>query len=402
MQFPERFSGLPEYAFPRLRKLLAGHAPGGPEIAMSIGEPRHPQPEMVARVVAEHAGDFSRYPPNEGTPGLRAAIAGWIGRRFGAEVDPEAGVLVLNGTREGLFNAALALSPERKAGARPVVLVPNPFYQAYGAGALAAGAEPVPVPATEAIGFLPDYAGLPGELLDRVSLCFICSPSNPQGAVAGADYLGGLLALAERHDFRVLADECYSEIYPEAPPAGLLGVAQALGADPERALVFNSLSKRSSVPGLRCGFVAGGPRCIAALPRLRAYGGAPVPLPLQHAATALWGDEAHVAASRGLYREKFALADELLGGMAGYAAPQGGFFLWLRVGDGEAAALRLWRGAGVRVLPGGYLGREGADGVNPGDEFIRVALVADRAEVARGLGAIREVLGEMQGSERVG
>ena len=404
MQFPQRFSGLPEYAFPRLRALLAGHAPGGPEVAMSIGEPRHAQPEMVARVIAAHAEDFSRYPPTDGTPELRGAIADWIRHRFGAQVDPETEVLVLNGTREGLFNAALALSPEQKGTERPVVLVPNPFYQAYGAGALAAGAELVPVAATADTGFLPDYAGLPAELLDRVSLCFICSPSNPQGAVANEAYLRNLLALAERHDFRVLSDECYSEIYPDAAPVGLLGVARGAGADPERALIFNSLSKRSSVPGLRCGFVAGGARSIAAMGRLRAYGGAPVPLPLQHAATELWRDETHVDASRALYREKFALAEQVLGGLAGYTAAQGGFFLWLHVGDGEAATLQLWRDAGVRVLPGGYLGRAGAEGVNPGDEFIRVARVADPAEVARGLTAIREVLGRAQahGTERVG
>ncbi len=402
MQFPERFSGLPEYAFPRLRKLLAGHAPGGAEVAMSIGEPQHAQPAMVARVIAERAADFSRYPTNEGTPELRAAIADWLGRRFGAEVDPETGVMVLNGTREGLFNASLALSPERKGAERPVILVPNPFYQAYGAGALAAGAEVVPVAATAQTGFLPDYAGLPAALLDRVSLAFVCSPSNPQGAVADEGYLRALLALAERHDFRVLSDECYSEIYPDAPPVGLLTAARDAGTDPERAIVFNSLSKRSSVPGLRCGLVAGGPRSIAAMRQLRAYGGAPVPLPLQHAAEALWRDEAHVDESRALYREKFAIAERLLGGMDGYAPPQGGFFLWLRVGDGEASALRLWREAGVRVLPGGYLGRAGADGVNPGDEFIRVALVAGPAEVARGLTAIRDVLGDRLVSERVG
>lgn len=402
MQFPERFSGLPEYAFPRLRQLLAGHAPGGPEIAMSIGEPRHPQPEMIARIVAAHAPEFSRYPPNDGTPDLRAAIAAWLAARFDAEVDPETQVVVLNGTREGLFNASLALSPERKGADRPIVLVPNPFYQAYGAGAVAAGAKVVAVPATAETGFLPDFVSLPPALLDRVTLCFLSSPSNPQGAVADERYLRRLLALAERHDFRVLADECYSEIYRDAPPPGALAVAQATGADPERVMVFHSLSKRSSAPGLRCGFAAGGPRSIMAMRQLKAYGGAPVPLPIQRAATALWADEAHVAESRALYREKFALADRVLGNLPGYAAPEAGFFLWLRVGDGEEAALRLWRSAGVKVLPGAYLGRPGADGINPGHEYIRVALVADPAEVTRGLTAIRDILGARHSTERVG
>ncbi len=270
--------------------------------------------------------------------------------------------------------------------------MPNPFYQAYGAAALAVGAEPVAVPATAATGFLPDYAALPPALLDRVTLCYVCSPANPQGSVADAAWWRALIALAERHDFRILADECYAEIYRDAPPPGALEVAAAAGADPERVLVFNSLSKRSNAPGLRSGFAAGGPRSIAALRQLRAYGGAPVPLPIQRASTALWQDEAHVRASRALYVEKFALADRMLGGLPGYTPPQAGFFLWLEVGDGEAFALRLYRETGVRVLPGAYLGRATPEAGNPGERYIRVALVADAAEVERGLAAIRATL----------
>lgn len=400
MQFPARFSDLPEYAFPRLRKLLDGVPAGGPELLMTIGEPKHQLPGLVAETIAAHAHEFALYPPNDGTPALRAAIAGWIDRRYGVALDPETRIFPLNGTREGLFALALALSPETKSGARPAVLMPNPFYQAYGAAALAAGAEPVPVPATEATGFLPDYAALPKALLDRVTLAYVCSPANPQGAVADAAWWRRLLALAETHDFLVVADECYAEIYPETPPPGLLEVAEATGADPERVLSVNSLSKRSNAPGLRSGFAAGGPRCIAALRRLRAYGGAPLPLPIQHASTALWGDEAHVEASRGLYREKFAAAARILGNLPGYRAPEGGFFLWLRVGDGEAFAHRLWRETGVRVLPGGYLGRATAETQNPGAPYVRVALVAPLADVERGLVAIRDTLSAMIDEER--
>lgn len=400
MQFPERFSDLPEYAFPRLRRLLADEVPGGPELAMTIGEPKHPMPAMVAETIAAHAGEFALYPPNDGTPDLRAAIAAWVAGRHGVGLDPETQVIALNGTREGLFNAALALSPERKGGTRPVVLVPNPFYQAYGAGALAAGAKLVPVPATVETGFLPDFAALPPALLDRVTLCYLCSPANPQGAVAGTAYLAALVALAERHDFRLLVDECYSEIYPDVPPPGSLAAARAAGADPERVTMFQSLSKRSNVPGLRAGFAAGGPRTIAAMKQLRAYGGAPLPLPVQRAATALWQDEDHVAQSRALYRQKFAIADRVLGDLPGYRAPEGGFFLWLRVGDGEAAARRLYRETGVRVLPGAYLGRATATAGNPGAEYVRVALVAGPDEVERGLLAIRETLGEAMIEER--
>ena len=390
MAFPERFSNLPEYAFPRLRKLLDTHAPGGEPIAMTIGEPRHPMPDFVGPILAANLSGFGVYPPNEGTPELLAAISGWIARRYGVTV-AEDRLMVLNGTREGLFNAAIALCPETKAGKRPVVLMPNPFYQVYAVAALTVGAEPVYVPATAATGFLPDYGSLPGELLDRVALAYICSPANPQGAVASADYLADLLALAERHDFRVLADECYSEIWREAPPPGLLQIAQAQGADPERVVVFHSLSKRSNLPGLRSGFVAAGPECMARIRQLRSFAGAPLPLPLQRVAEAAWADEAHVTASRALYHQKFADADRIFSGVQGYQPPGGGFFLWLPVEDGEQAAVTLWTRTGVRVLPGAYLSRE-VGGDNPGKGYIRVALVAPREETQRGLTLLRDCI----------
>ena len=386
MTLPERFSDLPEYAFPRLRALLDVHAPGGDPLAMSIGEPRHPFPDWVLVVMATHGEEFGRYPPNEGTPGLRAAIADWVMRRYGVYVDPEAQVCSVNGTREGLFNATLALCP---GGAN--VLIPNPFYQVYAAGTLAAGARPVYLPATAGNGFLPDFSSVPAEVLDRTAVAWLCSPSNPQGAVASSDYWRELVRLAEKHDFRVFADECYSEIYRGDPPAGALQAASELGADPERVTVFHSLSKRSNLPGLRSGFVAGGAETIGAIKRLRSYAGSPVPLPVQHASERVWRDETHVEGNRVLYARKYALAEEFLGDVA--EVPRAGFFLWLPVGDGEAAALKLWRETGVRVLPGAYLGRE-VDGENPGAAYIRVALVADEDDVRRGLTAIRETLFE--------
>ncbi|QHQ36386.1 aminotransferase class I/II-fold pyridoxal phosphate-dependent enzyme [Algicella marina] len=395
MNHPQRFSDLPEYAFPRLRTLLNGVEPGAPEIAMSIGEPRHAFPDFVTEIIARESAGFSRYPPNDGLPQLREAIADWVTARYGLNgITPDSHVFPLNGTREGLFNAAIALCPEEKAGQRPAVLLPNPFYQCYAVAALAAGAEPVYVSATAATGFLPDFASLDPALLDRTAIVYMCSPSNPQGATADAAYWQGLIALAERHDFRVFADECYSEIYRDTPPTGALETAQKMGVDPERVLIFHSLSKRSNLAGLRSGFAAGGPKTIAALKQLRNYAGAPLPLPLQHAAIAVWRDEAHVRESRALYHEKFTLADEILGNTPGYYSPEAGFFLWFRVPDGEAATLALWREAGVRVLPGAYLSRDPADGsTNPGKEFIRAALVAPAEEVRRGLTAIKDVLG---------
>ncbi|MGP6087093.1 aminotransferase class I/II-fold pyridoxal phosphate-dependent enzyme [Antarctobacter jejuensis] len=388
--FPERFSNLPAYAFPRLRALLDSHEPGGPVLHMSIGEPKHPAPSWIADIITEHAGDFGRYPPNEGTPGLRGAIAGWLQRRYGASVDPETQVLTLNGTREGLYNAGMALCPEVKGGT-PVVLMPNPFYQVYMISAISAAAEPVFVPATSETGHLPDYAGLPEDILARTALCYICSPANPQGVMADAAYWRSLIGLAEKYDFQILADECYAELYRDTPPTGALEVAAQIGADPERVLSFHSLSKRSNVPGLRSGFVAGGPQSIARMKQLRAYAGAPIPLPLQHASEALWNEEQHVTESRRLWVEKYVLADEILGHVPGYMSPKAGMFLWLPVEDGEAAALKLWRETGVRALPGAYLSRDTTGG-NPGQGYLRVALVAPRDETRDGLIRIRDCL----------
>ena len=321
---------------------------------------------------------------------MSAALAAWLKRRYGVDVGPER-LMALNGTREGLFDACLALCPETKAGRRPVVLMPNPFYQVYAAAALSVGAQPVYVPATAATGFLPDYAALPVETLDRVALAYLCSPANPQGSVASRDYLADVLALAEKHGFTVLSDECYSEIWRTAPPPGALQVAAETGADPERVAVFHSLSKRSNLPGLRSGFVAGGPEAIRRFRQLRSYGGAPVPLPIQRVSEKAWSDEAHVEANRALYQQKFRAADEVFAGMQGYRGPEGGFFLWLPVADGEAAALKVWTQVGVRVLPGAYLGRDAGQG-NPGKGYIRVAMVAPTEEMQRGLIGLRDCL----------
>ncbi len=399
MQQPERFSDLPEYAFPRLRALLEGVEAGGDLIPMSLGEPRHDLPPFLGEVLARHHDLYGRYPVNEGMPELRGAVAGWLRRRFGlaeGRTDPDRHVFPLNGTREGLFAACLALVPERKNGERPAVLIPNPFYQCYAVAALTAGAEPIYVPATAETGFLPDFEALPQEVLGRTAAVYLCSPANPQGVVAGLERWKALIALAERHDFFVFSDECYSEIHRDAPPPSALQAAQEMDADPERVLAFHSLSKRSNLPGIRSGFCAGGPKAIAAMRKLRAYAGAPLPGPIQMASAACWDDEAHVEASLALYRKKYAMADRILGNLEGYRAPEAGFFVWLDVGDGEAAALKLWRETGVRVLPGRYLSRPAPDwlgGEDPGERYIRIALVEPLAEVERGLSLIRDALG---------
>lgn len=390
MAFPERFSDLPEYAFPRLRTLLDHLPAGGTPLSMTLGEPQHPFPEFVGRALAESLGGFAKYPPAEGAPGLLSAISGWIGRRYGASV-PENRLMVANGSKEALFNALLALSPEMKNGKRPVVLMPNPFFPVYMIAGLTGGAEPVYVPAGASTGFLPDYRSLPAEILDRTTVAYICSPANPQGVVASAEYLADLLDLAEKHDFQVFCDECYSEIWRLTPPPGLLEVADRHGADPERVVVFNSLSKRSNVPGLRTGFVAGGVKSIKEMRQLKSYAGAAVPLPLQAVAERLYQDEDHVVANRALYQAKFRDAEAVFAGHQGVTMPDGGFFLWLPVEDGEAAAVKLWQETGVRVLPGAYLAQT-VNGENPGKEYIRAALVAPADETRRGLERIRDCL----------
>ena len=391
MVYPERFSNHPAHAWPRLRALLDAYEGGGPAIHMTIGEPKHAFPAWVMDVIAEHAAGFNRYPPNDGAPELRQAIASFVHRRYGVAVDWETEVMALNGTREGLYNAAMAVCPETKNGARPAILMPNPFYQVYMIAALSVAADPIMVPATAQTGHLPDYASLPDDILNRTTAAYICSPANPQGVMATAEYWRELIDLAERFDFKIFADECYSEIYRNAPPVGALQVARDIGADPDRVVIFHSLSKRSNLPGLRSGFVASGARNIAEIKQLRNYAGAPLPLPLQMASAAVWNDEVHVTENRALYAEKYDIADRILGNVPGYESPEAGFFLWLQVENDEEAAVKLWREAGVRVLPGGYLAQEW-NGENPGEQYIRVAMVAPKAETERGIELIRDCI----------
>ena len=391
MTYPERFSTLPAYAFPRLRALLDDHVPGGDVIHMTIGEPKHAFPPWVTDVIAENAALFNNYPANDGTDELRGSIRDWLERRYGVSLAADKNIMPLNGTREGLYNVTMALCPSEKNGQRAAVLLPNPFYQVYMLAAISIEAESILVPATEETGHLPDYANVDPAVLARTVAVYICSPANPQGAVADQAYWQTLFELAEKYDFKVFADECYSEIYKDTPPPGALQVARDMGINPERVVAFHSLSKRSNLPGLRSGFVAGGDESISRIKTLRTYAGTPIPGPIQAASAALWRDEAHVVENRALYAEKYDLADQILGDLPSYTSPEAGFFLWLKVPDGEAAALTLWKETGVRVLPGAYLARE-VDGMNPGENYIRVAMVAPKEQMVQGLKAMRTTL----------
>jgi N-succinyldiaminopimelate aminotransferase len=382
--------------FVRLRELIGDAPPGKPAISMAVGEPQHPMPAFVGPVIAAHLDGFGRYPMNKGLDAFAEAVAKWLNRRYALTrpVDPATEVLVLNGTREGLFLAALAarswVAPRTGT---PAVLIPNPFYAAYAAGAVAAGCEPVYLPATAATGFLPDLDALGEDLLARTVAVYLASPANPQGAVADRAYLAKLVALARRFGFLIFADECYCEIYSDRPPPGML---EAATPDFANVVVFHSLSKRSSLPGLRVGFAAGDRRFLAAYLELRNVAAPQVPLPAQHVAIAAYGDETHVNENRRLYRQKFDLADQIVGDRYHYVRPAGGFFLWLDVsahGGSEAATLALWREGGVRVVPGRYLAREQADGSNAGAGYIRVAMVQKEDITAEALHRLVAVLG---------
>ena len=382
--------------FVRLRELLGDEQPGKPPISLAVGEPQHPLPSFVGPVLAAHIEEFGRYPMNKGLDEMCEAAASWLGRRFKLPrpLDPAAEVLVLNGSREGLFLAAIAAARFVEAKrCVPAMLIPNPFYAAYAAGAVTAGCEPVYLPAVAATGFLPDLDALSEELLARTVAFFIASPANPQGAVADLAYLSRLVGLARRFGFLVFSDECYSEIYTRNAPAGVL---EAAGPDFANVVEFQSLSKRSNLPGLRIGFAAGDRRFLARFLELRNVAAPQVPTPAQRVAIAAYGDETHVAQNRRLYAEKFDLADQIIGSRYGYRRPGGGFFLWLDVsvhGSDEAVTLRLWREAGLRVVPGRYLAREQSDGSNPGLGYIRVAIVQDRDTAAEALHRLVALLG---------
>lgn len=392
-----RLSQLPDYPFDRLRGLLDVHVPpnGLRTISMSLGEPQHSYPDIVERVLSQNSSLFGKYPPAAGPFEFRSAIVDWLGQRYGLPegiLDADRHVASCSGTREALFRAALVAVPPEKYGKPPLVLIPNPFYQCYAGAAVAAGGKPVYLPATSETGFLPDFSNVCEDTLQRTALVYLCTPSNPQGSVASLSYLKHVLELAQQFDFVVFVDECYAEIYSEKAPPGALEASTQIDEDFSNVLVFHSLSKRSNVPGLRSGFVAGDADLLGLYRRLTEYGGSPSPLPIYAVATALWRDEDHVRLNRRLYSQKFNMAAEILEGKYSFYRPDGGFFLWLDVEDGESAALELWAKAGVRVLPGAFLSVDDPPQSNPGSRYIRVAMVNETEVTLEALHRIRDTL----------
>ncbi len=393
--FNERLDQLPAYPFPRLAALLDGIEPGQSPLVMSIGEPQHEPPAMITEAMVKHASLWHKYPPGSGTPELRDAIKNWLDRRYNLPtdmIDRDDHVLPVAGTREALYLIATTVIPQDQKGPKPKVLLPNPFYQVYCGAAVLNDAEMVPLAAGPETNFLPDLDQIDTETLDACRLLFLCSPANPQGAIASRDYLERIIGLARKHDFVLAMDECYADIYDKKAPVGALEICAAQGGNMDNVLVFHSLSKRSSAPGLRSGFVAGDAKIVKRFTALRSYCSATIPMPVMVASTALWNDDAHAEENRDLYRAKIDIAEDVFGNRFGFYRPPGGFFLWLDVGDDEAATKKIWKEAGVKVIPGSYLSITDANGNNPGKQFIRIALVHDLETTRDGLTRIAAAL----------
>jgi N-succinyldiaminopimelate aminotransferase len=402
-----RLDRLHAYPFERLARLKAGVTPaaGLAHIAMSIGEPQHAPPPFVLDSLRANLHRLGSYPATVGLPEFRAAAARWLARRFGLQagrVDPDTMVLPVNGTREALFAFVQAVVDDSTA---PVVAMPNPFYQIYEGAALLAGAEPHFLNTTASTGYLPDLDEVGEHVWRRCQVLFLCSPGNPTGAVLPLDFLRHALALADRYDFIIAADECYTEIYldQDSPSPGLLQAAIAAGHDSfERCVVFHSLSKRSSVPGLRSGFVAGDPEVMSRFLLYRTYHGSAMAVPTQLASIAAWDDDAHAATNRRLYQEKFDKVIPILSGALDVERPSGAFYLWTDVKrDDERFTRDLFASQNVSVLPGSYLARGSAAGAltggpasggNPGAGRVRISLVPTVEQCVEAAERIREFI----------
>lgn len=394
------FERLAAYPFERLAELKQGLVPPAhlPHIPLSIGEPRHAPPAFVVEKLVQSLGELGSYPATRGLPELRATAARWLERRFGlaaGSVDGEAHVLPVNGTREALFAFVQAVVDSRRSGAVPLVMMPNPGYQVYEGAALLAGAEPWYLNTTADNGFLPDLDAVPEEAWQRCQLLLLCSPANPVGAVMSEAYLRHALELAGKYDFIIASDECYADLFDDesSPPPSLLTAAAAAGnTDFSRCMTFHSLSKRSSLPGLRSGLVAGDAKLIRPFLLYRTYHGCAMPVPTQKASIAAWSDDAHVRENRALYRIKYDRVLPILQPVIDAPRPAGGFYLWLPVGGDDAAfTAGLFAGQNITVVPGSYLARH-AHGINPGEGHVRISLVATEAECVQAAHRIREFI----------
>jgi N-succinyldiaminopimelate aminotransferase len=385
------------YPFEKLTQLKMGIVPpiDKPHIVLSIGEPTHDTPHFIHETLVTHLQGLAKYPSTRGLPELRLAIVGWLAKRFHIPTDfinTETQILPVSGTREALFSFAQCIIDSTK---KPIVIMPNPFYQIYEGAALLAGAEPYYLNTLEESDYLPDFDSVPEEIWQRCQLIYICSPGNPSGSVIPQARHEKLINLAEKYDFVIASDECYTELYNDEsnPPAGLLQTAFAMGNSAfKRCIVFHSLSKRSNAPGLRSGFVAGDADILRHYFQYRTYHGCAMPLPTQYASIKAWHDETHVKENRQHYRDKFAAFITVLSDVCTINKPQAGFYVWLKtpIADTEFAQ-RLFAQENVTVLPGSYLSREFA-GINPGQNHVRIALVAPLDECIKAAHRIKNFL----------
>jgi len=386
------------YPFAKLNQLKHGITPPQDKahIALSIGEPKHQTPSLIHDALSKHADGIAKYPTTKGIPELRVAIADWISQRFNiakSDISAENQVLPVSGTREALFSFAQAVIDSSRPDA--LVVMPNPFYQIYEGAALLAGAEPYFINTTEETGYLPDFDSVADEIWQRCQLIFICSPGNPTGAVISEQEHIKLINLAEKFDFIIASDECYTEIYDDEnnPPQGLLETAYNMGNTAfNRCVMFQSLSKRSNAPGLRSGFVAGDAEILAKYFEYRTYQGCALPLPTQYASTAAWKDEQHVKQNRVLYRQKFTAFIDILADVCQINKPPASFYIWLKtpIADTDFAQ-QLFAQQNITVLPGSFLSRD-AYGINPGKNHVRIALVAPEKECIEAANRIKHFI----------
>ncbi|MDY6009950.1 MAG: succinyldiaminopimelate transaminase [Duodenibacillus sp.] len=389
------------YPFARLRKLFAGIEPAAGKLApisLGIGEPRHPLPECIRRAVEDNIGAMSHYPTTGGTPALKQAVAGWCQRRYGTTLDPDTQILPCLGSREALFCFVQSHVDTTRSGGKPVVVIPSPFYQIYEGAAFMAGAEPVYLPLTRENNFEIDLSELDEATLARTQIVFVCSPGNPTGKVVTLEGWKRLFEASAKYGFVIASDECYSEIYLEEgkAPLGALTAAKMLGLENfKNLIVFQSLSKRSNAPGMRSGFMAGDASLIKDLLLYRTYHGSAMNPMVQAASIAAWNDEEHVIENRRLYKEKFAAAQPVINSVIDAPQTEASFYLWAKLpGSDEDFARDLYAAKGVTVLPGSYLSRPCAGGLNPGAGFVRIALVAEPAEVLEAAHRIADFCGQ--------
>jgi len=397
-------ANLQPYPFQRIAELKKGIAPADkPMVSLAMGEPKHATPAIILDAITDNLSGFSSYPLTKGSDDLRTTIADWLTRRFklpSNSIDPAKHVLPVNGTREALF--AFAQAVVDKSANNPSVLMPNPFYQIYEGAALLAGAKPVYLPCTPGTNFVPDFEAVSAETWDDCQLIYLCSPGNPTGAVVQEEQIKQLLTLAEKHDFIIASDECYSEIYfDEAnPPVGLLEVAAKTGnTDFKRCVVFHSLSKRSNSPGLRSGFVAGDADVLEKFLLYRTYHGCAMSPPIQAASIVAWNDEAHVLDNRNQYREKFDAVLKIVSPIMNVQKPDAGFYLWAALDNShgmndETFTREIFEQQNLNVVPGSYLSRE-VNGINPGRNRIRMALVAELDECVEAANRISDYLSNL-------